>query len=106
MPVFRLLSTVLLLGALAMPAYAADSSRRHCVSKAEQSAAVAANKAVPLAQVVKTLQHARRAEVVRARLCRNGDSLVYLLTLLGRSGKVTRVTVDAASGEFINGAAF
>ena len=32
-----------------------------------------------------------------------GDGLVYVLTLLARNGKVTRATVDAASGELING---
>ena len=29
----------------------------------------------------------------------DGDKLVYVLTLLGRSGKVITATVDAANGE-------
>jgi hypothetical protein len=37
--------------------------------------------------------------VVRARLCRHGEALVYVLTLLGQSGKVTNVTVDGNNGE-------
>jgi hypothetical protein len=75
-----------------------------CLSKAEQRAAVAERRAIPLAQAVKALRaHGRRAELVRARLCRHGESLAYVLTLLPRSGKVTRVTVDAANGEVING---
>jgi hypothetical protein len=41
--------------------------------------------------------------VVRARLCRRGTGLVYVLTLLAPSGKVTRATVDAANGELIKG---
>jgi hypothetical protein len=40
---------------------------------------------------------------VRARLCRHGERLDYVLTLLPRSGKVTRVIVDAANGEPVNG---
>ena len=72
--------------------------------KAEQRAAVAERRAIPLAQAVKTLHaHGRRAELVRARLCRHGEGLAYMLTLLARSGKVTRVAVDAANGEVING---
>jgi uncharacterized membrane protein YkoI len=83
---------------------AADASPRTCLSKAEQRAAVASHQAVPLAQAIKSL-HARdrRAEVVRAELCRRDNGLVYVLTLLARSGKVTRATVDAGSGELING---
>lgn len=106
MPVSRLLLIPVLLGALASPAAAADAPahRGTCLGKAEQRAAVAARRAVPLAQAIKTLRaHGHRAEVVRARLCRRGDGLVYVLTLLARSGKVIRATVDAANGELING---
>ncbi len=104
MPVPRLLSVILLTGLLAAPALAADAPHNACLSKAEQRAAVAEHKAIPLAEAVKTL-HARghRAELVRARLCRHGESLVYVLTLLPRSGKVTRVTVDAGNGAVIGG---
>ena len=104
MPGFRPLFLVLLTGLLAAPALAADPTDTACLNKAEQRAAVADRKAIPLAQAVKSLHaHGRRAELVRARLCRHGEGLVYVLTLLPRSGKVTRVTVDAANGEFING---
>jgi len=100
MPVSRLLAAVLLLGLLTAPGFAAGQPYRVCLSKAEQRAAVAANKAIPLARVIKFLhEHGHRADVVRARLCRNGDNLVYMLTLLARSGKVTRATVDASNGE-------
>jgi uncharacterized membrane protein YkoI len=104
MPVSRLFYAALMLGLLAVPAGAADHNV--CLTKSEQRAAVAANRAIPLAKAIKSLYaHGRRAEVVRARLCRNGDSLVYLLTLLGRSGKVTSVTVDASGGKLITGRA-
>ena len=105
MPASRFLSAAVTLGLMGAPvltvqALAADASHLVCLSKAEQRAAVAANQAIPLAQVLKTLhQHGHRADVVRARLCRNGGNLVYMLTLLARSGKVTRATVDASNGE-------
>jgi len=104
MPVPRILLTALLLGLLAVPAFAADPPQRACLSKAEQRAAVAEHKAITLAQAVKSLrEHGRQAELVRARLCHRDDRLVYVLTLLARSGKVTSATVDAANGDIING---
>ncbi|MGH6726162.1 MAG: PepSY domain-containing protein [Pseudolabrys sp.] len=99
-----MLYIVLLAGLLAAPAVAADAPHSACLSKAEQRAEVADHRAIPLAQAIKTLHaHGRRAELVRARLCRHGGRLVYVLTLLARSGKVTNATVDAANGEFITG---
>ena len=104
MPVPRTVLTALLLGLLAMPAFAADPPQRACLSKAEQRAAVADRKAIKLAQAVKAVrERGHRGELVRARLCRRDDALVYVLTLLARSGKVMRATVDATTGELING---
>ena len=104
MPVSQLFPAVLVLGLMAAPAFAAVAPQRACLSKAEQRAAVAEHRAVPLAQAVKSLHaHGHRAELVRARLCQHGERLDYVLTLLPRSGKVTRVIVDAANGEPVNG---
>jgi hypothetical protein len=78
--------------------------RGACLSKAEQRAAVASHRAISLAQAIRSLRsHGKRAEVVRARLCKRGDNLVYVLTLLAHSGKVIRADVDASSGEFVTG---
>lgn len=86
------------------PALAAGPSDRVCLDKAEQRAAVATHMAVPLAEIVKTRRaQGNPGELVRARLCRREGGLVYVLTLLGRSGKVVQTTVDAANGEVIGG---
>ena len=78
--------------------------RGNCLTKAEQRAAVASHRAISLAQAIRSLRsHGKRAEVVRARLCKRGDNLVYVLTLLAHSGKVIRTDVDANSGEFFTG---
>lgn len=106
MPVSHLPAALLLLVALSFPAMAAEGPphRGTCLSKAEQRAAVAAHRAIPLAEALKSPRiRAARAEIVRARLCRRGEGLVYVLTLLARSGKVTRASVDAANGELITG---
>jgi hypothetical protein len=109
MPVSRLLPAisalaVLASGAIAVTANAADAPHHVCLSKAEQRAAVADHQAIRLGQAMKFRRaHGHHAELVRARLCRHDDRLVYVLTLLGHSGKVIRETVDAANGEPING---
>ncbi|MBV8790459.1 MAG: hypothetical protein JO205_09665 [Pseudolabrys sp.] len=86
---------------LARPAAAVDS--QDCLSKEAQREAVASRQAVPLAQAIHTIRPKNKGEVVRARLCRGADGLVYMLTLLSRSGKVTRATVDAANGNVVGG---
>ena len=102
MPASRLIAAVLLLVALGSPATAADAPYAgSCLTKAEQRAAVAANHAISMAQAIKSLrEHRKHSEVVRAQLCRRDDKLVYVLTLLGRSGKVVDATVDAVSSEY------
>ena len=105
MPVSRLTLVFLFSGVFgAGTALAADHAEHGCLDKAEQRVAVATHKAVPLAQIVKTRRaQGHHGELVRARLCRHEDKLAYLLTLLGRSGRVVRTTVDAETGEVING---
>ena len=104
MPVSRKFSSLILLGlavgapALASSGMAADAAPRTCLNKAEQRAAVASHQAVPLAQAIRSLhERGRRAEVVRAELCHRGGGLVYVLTLLARSGKVTRAMLTPAA---------
>jgi len=82
----------------AEPAAAAE---RHCLTKEQQRAAIASGKAVKLAVALKAVK--RRGEVVRARLCEDAERLIYMLTVLSRDGKVTRVTVDATSGSVLSG---
>ena len=91
--------------AAAHPAHPQNSPHHAaCLSKSEQRAAVASKSAMSLGDAIKSLRaHGRRAEVVRARLCRRDERLVYVLTLLGRSGRVREVNVDAISGDLIAG---
>jgi hypothetical protein len=106
MPVLPRLTAILLIGLLpvlaAGAARAADPPHHVCLSKAEQRAAVASHRAVSLAQAVKAAKaHYRRSELLRARLCRQGEGLAYELTLLGHKGKVKRAAVDAENGRLI-----
>ncbi len=89
---------------LSTPALAADDERV-CLSKAEQRAALSSGQTVTLAAAIRSVRGSVRGrgsrEVVRARLCRESDHLVYLLTVLARDGKVTHTAVDATSGKVV-----
>ncbi len=82
----------------------AASGHISCLTRPEQRAAVSAKRAISLAQALKLLHEQRRySEVLRARLCRRNGRLAYVLTLIGRNGKVAVVTIDAANGEYHTG---
>jgi ribose 1,5-bisphosphokinase PhnN len=100
MPLMALLSMV-----LSPPASAVAAGQRACLSKTEQRAAISHGQAVTLAAAIRAARGTVRGrgarEVVRARLCRRSNGLVYVLTVLARNGKVTHTTVDAATGKVV-----
>jgi uncharacterized membrane protein YkoI len=84
---------------------AAADEQHACLSKAEQRAAIANGQAVTLAAAIHSARGSVRGgarEVVKARLCREPNGLVYVLTVLARNGKVTHTTVDATSGKVVD----
>ena len=84
---------------------AAVAAEEVCLTKAEQRAAISSGQAVTLAAAIRSVRGSVRGrgtrEVVRARLCREDNKLVYLLTLLARDGKVTHMAVDVTSGKVV-----
>ncbi len=96
----RFLFAGCLLVAASAPAFAAERSR--CLAPEERRAKIAAHTVIPLAKAIRAAKVPRR-EVVRAALCDQNGHLVYVLTVLGRDGKVTRVMVDAGNGKLIAG---
>ena len=88
------------------PAVAGPEENRTCLSKAEQRAALSSGQTVTLAAAIRSVRGSVRGrgtrEVVNARLCREHNGLVYLLTLLTRDGKVTHTAVDATSGKVVD----
>ena len=73
-----------------------------CLTPSQRRHVSASGKVVPLGKAIRAAR-ARRNEVVDAKLCKGSKGLVYLLTLLAHDGKVTRATVDAASGTLADG---
>lgn len=74
---------------------------RACLDQRERRAE--AGKLIPLAAAMRTARTRMPGTVIRARLCRGNDGLVYVLTVLARDGKVARLTVDAVKGTLVGG---
>jgi hypothetical protein len=91
---------VCLITTLALPDVVPAAEAPHCLTGDEQRAAIASGKAVPLATVIHSLHRAPK-EVIKAQLCEEPERLIYMLTLLGRDGKVKRATVDATNGAVV-----
>jgi hypothetical protein len=93
----------LALGCAAGPTPATAADRKGCLSQDERRAVTVSHKAVPLGRAIKVVKAKIGGEVVGARLCKQDRGLVYMLTVLGLSGKVTRAQVDAADGQWLDG---
>ncbi len=102
--VYARIAALLLLCGLG-PAFAADEAASPgCYSKIEQRALLARRELIPLADAIRAAQPQQIGDVLRAQLCQNPKGgLAYVLTLLPRNGKVTRVVIDATTGKVISG---
>ncbi|AVO44076.1 PepSY domain-containing protein [Phreatobacter cathodiphilus] len=97
MPLARTSALAFALAVSAGPALA----QMACLSPAERRSAIADGQAIPLSQAQRALRAEHRGEVINARLCRAGNQLVYLLTVVARHGKVVRVRIDATNGQIV-----
>lgn len=90
---------------LAGPVFASGPNERlACLSSEDVRKIVVANTAVSSAKAVRAARaSAPNSELLRTRLCRDGDKLKYLVTFLRRDGRVLPVAVDAVSGKVITG---
>jgi uncharacterized membrane protein YkoI len=73
-------------------------SVRACLDQKERRAEIASGGVVRLAAAIHAAKSRMPGTVVQARLCHGQDSLVYVLTVLARDGKVARIVVDAVKG--------
>lgn len=78
---------------------AAHAQSQICLSPTEMREAISANHAVQPVVAMKNARSAAPGDVVRMRLCRDDQELVYLVTTVKRDGRVQRVTVEAVSGK-------
>ncbi len=83
------------------PAHAIDLMHG-CLSQKERRALVDSGSVLRLAVAMHAVRSHVAGTLVRARLCRRPEGLVYLLTVLAHDGKVARLTVDAAKGTLVS----
>ena len=81
--------------------HAAPAAGYVCLNHQERRAANESGKLIHLATAIRFAKKRMPGTVVRARLCRDKDELVYVLTVLARDGKVARLTVDAVKGTVV-----
>ena len=87
----------------ARPDHPATEAAHACLDQKERRAETEAGKVVRLSVAIHAAKSRMAGTVVRARLCRGKDGLVYVLTVLARDGKVARITVDAVKGTLVGG---
>ncbi|MBV9629357.1 MAG: PepSY domain-containing protein [Xanthobacteraceae bacterium] len=90
---------VLLIAAVQLAA----ADPRRCLSGEERRTAVRSHKLVPLAKAISRVRAHYPGDLVAVRLCQEGKHLLYVLTVLPRSGKVVTASVDAATGVLVGG---
>ena len=85
------------------PRAAADVAQRACLNQKERRALIENGTVLRLAAAMHAVRGRVPGVLVRARLCRRGEGLVYVLTVLKHDGKVVRVVVDAVKGTLASG---
>ncbi len=75
------------------------SAQSSCLSGPDMREAISAQHAVQPDIALRNARAAAPGEVVRMRLCRDDDVLIYHVTTVKRDGRVQRVTIEASSGK-------
>ena len=84
-------------GPLAPCAQAAEPG---CVEWSQAGPIIAQNSLVPANVIYQKVQKRTGGKIVSQALCNFGGQFVYHLVVLGPTGEVTNVTVDARTGQF------
>lgn len=88
---------IVILAAAAAPVEAGEPG---CVDWGKAAAIIAQNGLLPASAVYQMVQKRTGGKVVSQALCKQGSGYVYKLVVLGPTGEVTNLTVDAATGQF------
>jgi hypothetical protein len=88
--------------AFAAAAFAASGQTTEpgCVEWSKAGPIIAQNGLVAANVVYKAVQKKTGGKIVNQALCKAGGGFVYKLVVLGPTGEVSNVTVDARTGQF------
>jgi uncharacterized membrane protein YkoI len=79
---------------------AARTAEPGCVEWSKAGPIIAQNSLLPANVVYQMVQKRLGGKIVNQALCDLGGTYVYRLVVLGPTGEVTNVTVDAKTGQF------
>ena len=100
--VFALALSVVAAGpARAVEAEVRVALRSGCLPQSETREAVKAHRLLEPFAALKAAAAQFKAEALSAKLCRNGDELVYEIALLHRDGRLVHVVTNAATGKVV-----
>ncbi|MCJ7528653.1 MAG: hypothetical protein MUO37_11220 [Methyloceanibacter sp.] len=86
--------------AAAIFAAAGQSAQPDCVEWSKAGPIIAQNSLLPASVIYQMVQKKTGGKVVNQSLCNAGGRFVYKLVVLGPTGEVTNLTVDALTGQF------
>jgi hypothetical protein len=73
-----------------------------CLSPGQAREAAQSGQIMPLSRIIGQIRAAANGEILPPpQLCNIGGHFVYLVNVLTRGGQVTRLTVDASSGNIL-----
>ena len=76
-----------------------QAAQPDCLDWSKAGPVIAQNTLLPANVVYQMVQKRTGGKVVNQSLCKEGDRFVYKLVVLGPTGEVTNVTVDALTGQ-------
>jgi uncharacterized membrane protein YkoI len=71
-----------------------------CLDWSKAGSVIARNSLLPANVIYQMVQKRMGGKIVNQALCQAGGRFVYKLVVLGTTGEVTNVTVDASTGQF------
>jgi uncharacterized membrane protein YkoI len=86
--------------AVAILAGAAVPAEATCFAWKEAAPVIAKNGLLPASAVYESVQQRTGGKIVQAKLCNDGGRFTYRFVVLGKTGEVTKLSVDAKTGQF------
>ena len=77
-----------------------QTAQPECVEWSKAGPIIAQNSLLPANVIYQAVQKKTGGKIVNQALCKVGGSFVYKLVVLGPTGEVTNLTVDALTGQF------
>ncbi|MFD0986779.1 PepSY domain-containing protein [Methyloligella solikamskensis] len=76
----------------------AGPAAAECLPWSAAGPVIQKNGLIPAGRIYNQIQSKHKGQIIKATLCRNGNSFRYKFTVLGAKGDVKTVSVDARTG--------